>query len=123
MKGWQKFTSAALCVAVTGTALLAPLSPALADKSARTQQYATAASLAEAALIYNYARKQNSTNGALALAGGAGTAYLWNQYAKQRSSEDRAKNARLNYYRRRAAYYHRLATYQHRRTYLHRRHR
>ena len=101
--------------AFTVTALLLPLAPAQAGKSARTQQYATAASLAEAALLYNYARRQNSTNGALALAGAAGTAYLWNQYSGQRHREDRDAAARQNYYRRRAAYYHRVANAEHRR--------
>lgn len=115
MKRLHPWTSWTLLGAFAATALLWPLSPARAGKSARTQQYATAASLAEAALLYNYARRQNSTNGALALAGAAGTGYLWNQYSRQRSGEDRQAAARQNYYRRRAAYYHRVAQSEHRR--------
>ena len=108
MKRGQTAALWGLTLAVAAPTLL-PVVPALAGKSARTQQYATAASLGEAALLYNYARHENGTNGALALAGAAGTAYLWNQYSNQRRSEDHANAARSSYYRRRAAYYHRLA--------------
>ena len=111
----------ALTLAFAAATLL-PSLPARAGGSARTQQYATAASLAEAALLYNYARRQNSTNGLLALAGAGGTAYLWNQYSGQRRREDRAAAARQSYYRRRAAYYHHIALSEHRRlAYFHRR--
>ena len=111
-----------LLCATTATSVLLPATPALAGGSAKTQQYATAASLAEAALLYNYARKQNAANGALALAGAAGTGYLWNQYAGQRRREDRDSAARQNYDRRRAAYYHRVALAErHRLAYYHRR--
>lgn len=117
----QTATAMSLAIAMIAPSVL-PATPALAGKSARTQQYATAASLGEAALLYNYARHQSGTNGALALAGAAGTAYLWNQYSGQRRKEDRANSARSSYYRRRAAYYHRLALSEHHRlAYFHRR--
>ena len=119
MKGTQRLTAWAVLAVMTGTALLAPVAPAAAD-SKKTQQEATAASLAEAALLYNYGRKQNTTNGALALAGAAGTAYLWNQYANERRREERSQNARLSYYRRRAAYYHHLAANERRTALYHR---
>lgn len=108
--------------------LLSTLQPSFAGPK-QTQQEATAASLLTGALIYNYARHQNSRNGAYALAAGAGTAYLWNKYSHQRQAEKRQEAARMNYYRRRASYYHHLARYEHRkpsstrRVYPHRRYR
>ena len=105
--------AAGLIAAVGASALIAPL-PARAG-SKQTGQEATAASLAEAYLLYNYGRKQNSRNGAYALAGAAGTAYLWNKYSQQRGAEKRQERARTDYYRRRAAYYHKMAMRMHRR--------
>jgi len=95
-------------LATIAATLLAPLPAAIAG-SKQTQQEATGVSLGEAYLLYNYGRKQNSQNGTLALAGAAGTAYLWNKYGQQRGAEKRQEQAKLNYYRRRSAYYHKMA--------------
>lgn len=103
-------------LAALGAALLAPLPSAQAGAK-QTQQEATGVSLGEAYLLYNYGRKQNSQNGAYAIAGAAGTAYLWNKYGQQRSAEKKQEQAKLNYYRRRSAYYHKMAMRAHHRTY------
>lgn len=111
----HKAITCGLAVLCASAALLSPLQPALAGPK-QTQQEATAASLATGALLYNYARHQNSRNGAYVLGAGAGTAYLWSKYSHQRQAEKRQERARLNYYRRRASYYHKVARYEHRRS-------
>jgi len=104
----MKFAQRIVPISLATVFLSGILFPALAGPK-QTQQEATAASLAEAALLYNYGRKQNSTNGAFAIAGAAGTAYLWNKYGQERGAEKRQEQARLDYYRRRSVYYHKLS--------------
>ncbi len=112
MKMGQRGVICTMLAVMGAAALLTPIAPSLAGAK-QTQQEATAASLGEAYLLYNYGRKQNSRNGAYALAGAAGTAYLWNKYSQQRSAEKRQERAKLDYYRRRSAYYHKLALRSH----------
>ena len=111
MKFYNHVTALGLAAALAASLFSSP-TPARAGAK-QTQQQATAASLGEAYLLYNYGRKQNSKNGAYALAGAAGTAYLWNKYCQQRSTEKKQEQAKLVYYRRRSAYYHKMALRSH----------